>query len=245
MVIGIANRGSIAYGCARAFATQGAELAITHHSEKSRPHVEPLARELNVPIFRPCDVQKPGELEAVFEAAAQRWGRIDFVLHSIAFAPRADLHGRVVDSSREGFLMAMDISCHSFARVAKLAEPLMPEGGTLLTVGYEGSRRVIPSYGLMGPVKAALESMVLYLAAELGPRSIRVHALSPSPIRTRAASGLKELEAMVAGAEAHKALPALPDIDDVGATAAFLVSDAARRLTGLNLAIDSGTHLRA
>lgn len=244
IVVGVANARSIAYGCARAFVTQGAEVAITHRTEKARPHVEPLARELGAPIFLPCDVQKPGELEAVFEAAGQRWGTIDFVLHSIAFAPRDDLHGRVVDSSRDGFLMAMDISCHSFARMARLAEPLMPDGGTLLTIGYEGSHKVIPSYGIMGPVKAALESMVYYLAAELGPRGIRVHALAPNLIRTRAASGLKELDRMVAEAEARLTLAGLPEISDVGAAAAFLVSDGARRLNGLILPVDSGTHVR-
>lgn len=244
VVLGIANRESIAYGCARAFRELGAELALTYQNAKAQRSVEPLAAELGAPIVVPCDVQKDGELEGLFDAARRRWGKLDFALHSIAFAPRADLHGRVVDSSRDGFLMAMDISCHSFARFARLAAPLMTGGGTLLTLTYEGSREVVPSYGIMGPVKAALESMVRYLAVELGPKEIRVHALSPSPLRTRAASGLKELDAMVVAADRRRVLGSLPEIADVGATAAFLVSDAARRLSGLVLPIDAGGHVR-
>src|SRR5262249_20847008 len=159
-------------------------------NDKTRSFVEPLAQKLGAPIAMQLDVEQPGALEAVFEAIRQRWGRIDFVLHSIAFAPREDLHRRVADVSREGFVRAMDISCHSFMRMARLAEPLMEEGGTLLTMTYLGAEEVVPRYGVMGPVKAALEACVRYLATELGPRGIRVNAVSPGPIKTRAASGI-------------------------------------------------------
>jgi enoyl-[acyl-carrier protein] reductase I len=162
LVVGIANPQSIAYGCARMFRRCGAELAVTWLNEKARPHVEPLAQELAATIAMPLDVERAGDLEAVFEAIRSQWGRLDFVLHSIAFAPAADLHGRVADSSREGFARAMDISCHSFFRMARLAEPLMPDGGTLLTMSYLGAAEVVPHYGVMGPVKAALEASVRY-----------------------------------------------------------------------------------
>jgi enoyl-[acyl-carrier protein] reductase I len=177
LVIGIANENSIAYGCARAFRSFGAELALTYLNDKARPYVEPLAQELEAPIFLPLDVQVPGQMEALFTEIGRRFGQLDFALHSIAFAPKADLQGRVVDCSREGFLLAMDVSCHSFIRMARLAEPLMKNGGALFTMSYFGAERVIENYNLMGPVKAALEASARYLAAELGPKGIRVHAI--------------------------------------------------------------------
>ena len=173
LVIGIANKDSIAYGCARAFRALGADLAVTYLNEKARPFVEPAARAVGAELFLPCDVMVPGELEAVFAAIGERWGRLDFVLHSIAFAPRADLQGRLVDSSAEGFGLAVNISVHSFLRVAHLAEPLMPEGGSLFAMTFYGADKVMSTYNLMGPVKAALESAVRYTAAELGPQGIR------------------------------------------------------------------------
>jgi enoyl-[acyl-carrier protein] reductase I len=158
LVVGIANEHSIAYGCARTLRQCGAELAVTWLNDKARPHVEPLARDLSAPIALPLDVEQPGALETVFDAIRERWGRLDFVLHSIAYAPAAELHGRVADTSREGFARAMDISCHSFLRMAHLAEPLMDRGGALLTMSFLGAADVVPSYGVMGPVKAALEA---------------------------------------------------------------------------------------
>lgn len=243
LVVGIANDQSIAHGCARAFRAAGAELALTYLNEKARRHVEPCAHELGADLFLPCDVREEGQLEAVFEAIRERWGRLDFVLHSIAFAPREDLHGRVVDASAAGFGLAMDVSCHSFIRMARLAEPLMEAGGTLLTVTFYGSDRVVDRYNLMGPVKAALESSVRYLAAELGPKGIRAHALSPGPIRTRAASGIDRFDALLAAAAEKAPQHHLADIDDVGALARFLVSDAARRITGTVIPIDGGAHV--
>jgi enoyl-[acyl-carrier protein] reductase I len=244
LVVGIANEQSIAWGCARAFQAAGAELAVTWFNDKARPHVEPLAQRLNAPVALPLDVEQPGQLEAVFEAITAQWGRLDFLLHSIAFAPKTDLHGRVVDSSREGFARAMDISCHSFARMARLAEPLMKTaGGSLLTMSYVGAEEVIPDYGLMGPVKAALESSVRYLASELGPQGIRVNAVSPGPLATRAASGIPHFDQLLVKAAQRAPLRRLVGIDEVGALCAFLASDAACAITGGTLYVDGGFHI--
>ena len=204
LVLGIANEHSIAFGCARAFRRLGAELAITYLNDKARPHVEPLARELEAPIFLPLDVQKAGQLEAVFEQIGRTWGRLDIALHAIAFAPKEDLQGTLLNCSAPGFGLAMDVSCHSFVRMARLAAPLMTEGGTLFTLTYYGSSKVVPTYSVMGPVKAALEACVRYLAFELGPKGIRVHAISPGPIKTRAAGGLKDFDLLLNEA-AHRA----------------------------------------
>lgn len=243
LVVGIANEHSIAWGCARAFRAAGADLAVTWFNDKARPHVEPLAKQLQSSIALPLDVEQPGQLEAVFDAIAAQWGRLDFVLHSIAFAPKDDLHGRVTDSSREGFGRAMDISCHSFMRMARLAEPLMPHGGSLLTMSYLGAEEVVSHYGLMGPVKAALESSVRYLACELGPQGIRVNAVSPGPLATRAASGITDFDELLARAAQRAPLRRLVDIDDVGALSTFLASDAARSITGGTLYVDAGFHI--
>ena len=243
LVVGIANAQSIAWGCARAFRDAGAELAVTWFNDKARPHVEPLAQQLQAPIALPLDVEQPGQMEAVFAAIEQQWGRLDFVLHSIAFAPRSDLHGRVVDSSREGFARAMDISCHSFARMAHLAEPLMTKGGTLFTMTYYGAQMVVENYNIMGVAKAALESAVRYMAAELEPKGIRVHAISPGPLATRAASGIAEFDALLDKARTDAPARALVTIDDVGATCAFLALDAARHMTGQVIYVDGGYHI--
>ncbi|HVR50376.1 MAG TPA: enoyl-ACP reductase FabI [Pseudorhodoferax sp.] len=243
LVVGIANDQSIAWGCARALRDAGAELAVTWFNDKARPHVEPLAQQLQAAIALPLDVEQPGQLEAVFEAIARQWGRLDFVLHSIAFAPKSDLHGRVADSSREGFLRAMDISCHSFARMAHLAEPLMQHGGSLMTMSYVGAEEVIPDYGVMGPVKAALEASTRYLAAELGPQGIRVNAISPGPLATRAASGIPNFDALLADAAQRAPLRRLVDIAEVGALCAFLAGDGARAITGSTLYVDAGYHI--
>lgn len=243
LVVGIANGSSIAYGCARAFRDMGAELAVTYLNAKAEPHVRPLAEDLGAGLVLPCDVREPGQLEAVFDAIGERWGRLDFLLHSIAFAPRDDLHGRVVDCTRDGFLMAMDVSVHSFIRMARLAEPLMTEGGCLQTVTFYGSEKVVEHYNLMGPVKAALESTVRYMAAELGRKGIRVHALSPGPLATRAASGIDRFDELLARAAERAPTHHLVTIDDVGAYAAFLASDAARAVTGSVEYIDGGYNI--
>ena len=243
LVVGIANDNSIAWGCARALHAAGAELAITWLNDKARPHVQPLAQQLQAAIQMPLDVEQPGQLETVFEAVTAQWGRLDFLLHSIAFAPVQDLHGRVTDSSSAGFARAMDVSCHSFARMARLAEPLMQGGGSLLTMSYLGAAEVIDNYGLMGPVKAALESTVRYLAAELGPQGIRVNAISPGPLATRAASGIANFDQLLADAAQRAPLRRLVDIDDVGALCTFLASDTGRSITGSTLYVDAGYHI--
>ena len=245
LVTGIANDQSIAYGCARAMRALGAELAVTYLNEKAKRFVEPLAAKLEAPELLQLDVTEPGNTEAVFEAIERRWGRLDFVLHSMAFAPKEDLHGRVVDSSRDGFLQAMDVSCHSFVRMARCAEPLMKEGGTLITMSYLGSVRVVDNYNMMGPVKAALESCARYMAAELGPKRIRVHAVSPGPLKTRAASGISNFDTLLDEAAAHSPLHALATIDDVGFTTAFLCTDYARMMTGSVIYVDGGYNIVA
>jgi len=243
LVLGIANEGSIAYACAEAFKFLGADLAITYLNEKAKPYVEPIAEKLDAPIFLPCDVTKEGELEAVFEAIDNQWGKIDFALHSIAFAPRDDLHGRLVDCSAEGFTKAMDVSCHSFLRMARLSEPLMTDGGTLFAMSFYGAEKVVNRYNLMGPVKAALESCCRYLAAELGPKGIRVHAISPGPIKTRAASGIAEFDEMLDDAASRAPAGQLVTIEDVGMVCASLATPADRLLTGATIYIDGGYHI--
>jgi enoyl-[acyl-carrier protein] reductase I len=245
LIVGIANERSIAYGCARAARAAGARIAATYLNDKAKPYVEPLATALAAELLMPLDVRDAGQMTAVFEAMKERWGRFDFLVHSIAFAPKADLQGRLVDSSAEGFLTAMDISCHSFVRMAKLAEPLMPEGGVLVTMSYYGAEKVIPGYNLMGPVKAALEGAVRYLAYELGPKRIRVHAVSPGPLKTRAASGLAGFDGLLADAELRAPEHELADVLDVGATTAFLCSPYASQLTGGTIYVDGGYNIRA
>lgn len=240
LVTGIANADSIAWGCARAFRALGAELAVTYLNDKARVHVEPLARKVGAPILMPLDLLREGELEAVFERIRDEWGSLDFVLHSIAYAPREALHGRVTDCPRDGFLTAMDVSCWSFIRMAALAEPLMPDGGALFCMSYLGAQRAVDNYGMMGPVKAALESATRYLAAELGPQGIRVHAVSPGPIMTRAASGIAGFDALLDQARAKSPTRRLATIAEVGQTAAWLATDSARSITGQTLYVDGG-----
>ncbi|MFC4158933.1 enoyl-ACP reductase FabI [Chitinimonas lacunae] len=243
LVVGIANEHSIAWGCARACHTAGAEIAATYLNAKAERFVRPLAESIDCPIILPCDLEQPGQLEAVFGAIAEHWGRLDFLIHSVAYAPLEQLHGRVVDCDSAAFLRAMDVSCHSLIRMAKQAEALMPEGGTILTMSYYGAEKVVEHYGMMGPVKAALEATVRYLAYELAARHIRVHALSPGPMPTRAASGLAHFDELLAQAVAKSPLHTLATPDDVGALSAFLVSDAARNLTGSVFHIDAGYNI--
>ena len=243
LVTGIANDQSIAWGCAKAFHAFGAEVAVTYLNEKSKRFVEPLAKELRAPMLMPLDLQKPGELEAVFETVDKKWGSLDIVLHSIAFAPKDDLHGRVVDCSRDGFLLAMELSCWSFIRMAKLAEPLLKNGGTLFTMTYYGSQMVVENYNMMGPVKAALECATRYLAAELGPKGIRVHAISPGPLKTRAASGISEFDKLLQKAQSKAPSRSLVSIDDVGVTVAVLAMNGAKLITGETLYVDGGYHI--
>jgi len=243
LVTGIANDQSIAFGCARALHDAGASLAVTYLNEKARRYVEPLARAVAAELFLPLDVRETQQMATVFAAVREKWGRLDFLIHSLAFAPKADLQGRLVDSSREGFLAAVDISCHSFVRMARLAEPLMTDGGVLVTMSYYGAEKVVPNYGLMGPVKAALEAAVRYLAFELGPKAIRVHAVSPGPLKTRAASGIANFNDLLTEAEQCAPERDLVDIFDVGATTAFLCSPLAKLITGGTIYVDGGYNI--
>ncbi len=243
LIVGIANDQSIAWGCAKAFRALGAELAITYLNDKAKKHVEPLARDVETAIVMPLDMRVPGQLEAVFDRISEDWGRLDFVIHSIAFSPKEALQGRVVDVPREGFLSTMEISCWSFIRMAHLAEPLMTNGGTLFTMTYYGSQMVVENYNIMGVAKAALECAVRYLAAELGPKGIRVHAISPGPLATRAASGIPEFDELLAKAKVKAPARSLVSIDDVGFATAFLAHDAARLITGSTLYVDGGYHI--
>lgn len=243
IILGVANRSSIAYGCAAAFRHLGAEVGLTYLNEKAKRFVEPVAEELESPVFMPCNVEEPGQLEMVFEEAEKVWGKIDFAVHSIAFATKDDLHGRVIDCSAEGFARAMDVSCHSFLRMSRLAEPLMEDGGSLFAMSYLGAERAVPNYNLMGPVKAALESCVRYLALELGTKGIRVHAISPGPIHTRAASGIQGFDDLAAEAESRTPMKQLAGIREVGMATAQLALPTNHLTTGSTLYVDGGYNI--
>lgn len=244
LIVGVANNQSIAWGCAKALSDNGAELALTYLNEKAKPHVEPLAKEVGCELFMPLDVTNDNQFEAVFEEIGKKWGKLDFLIHSIAFAPKDDLFGRMTDCTRDGFLTAMDISCHSLVRMTKAAEPLMKEGGSILTLTYYGSNKVISNYNMMGPVKAALEATMRYLAMELGDKGIRVNALSPGPIRTRAASGLPNFDELLQRSEEQAAVHKPICIHQVGEYAAFLASPRSKHVTGQVLYIDGGYSIR-
>jgi enoyl-[acyl-carrier protein] reductase I len=242
LIIGIANEHSIAYGCAKVFREAGAELAVTYYNNETEPYVRPLAEALGCPIVLSCDVAVPSQLEAIFAAIRTQWGRLDFALHSIGYAPKEDLRRRLTDCTSEGFSLAMNVSVHSFIRMAHLAEPLMANGGCLLAMSYYGAEKAVPHYNVMGPVKAALEATVRYLAVELSPKEIRVNALSPGPVRTRAASGVDHIDELLAEAVARAPEHRLVMPEEIGSLAAFLVSDQARAMTGNIEYIDAGYH---
>lgn len=244
IVAGLANQDSIAFGCAQALHHAGAECLVSYATPKAEPFVTPLSAQMGNPELMLCDVQKDDHLDALFDRARKRWGRLDFVVHSIAFAPLEELHGRVVDCSRDGFALAMDISCHSFIRMARRAEPLMSNGGSLFNMTYYGAEKVVDHYNLMGPVKAALVSTTHYLAAELGPQGIRVHAVSPGAIPTRAASGLEHFDELTEDARTRSPLRQLVSVQDVGHAVVYLASEAGSALTGLTHYVDAGHHLR-
>src|SRR5215470_10703085 len=245
LVVGIANENSIAYGCARAFRELGAELAVTYLNDRARSHVKPLADALQASVFMPLDVSTPDQLDALFTTLTEKWGRLDILVHSIAFAPKEDLQGGLLDCSAEGFAKAMDVSCHSFIRMARRAAPLMTEGGTMFAMSYHGAQKVVPNYNVMGPVKAALEAACRYLAYELGPKGIRVHAISPGPLKTRAASGLKDFDLLLNEAASRAPVGELVEVDDVGYACAYLATPYARRMTGQTLYIDGGVNIMA
>ena len=243
LVVGVANDQSIAWGVAQALQNAGAEIAVTYLNEKAEPHVRPLAVSIGAPIILPLDVTRDDHEEPLFRKIEEVWGGLDILVHSIAFAPGADLHGRVIDSSAKGFATAMDISVHSFIRLARRAEPLMTEGGSCLAMSFYGAEKVVAHYNLMGPVKAALEAATRELASELGPRNITVNTLSPGPMATRAASGIANFDELMDEAAERSPMRRLATIDDVGAAAAFLSSAVARNITGCVLYVDAGRHI--
>ncbi|MBK5959201.1 enoyl-[acyl-carrier-protein] reductase [Rhodoplanes elegans] len=242
LVVGVANEHSIAFGCAAKLRAFGAELALTYLNDKAHKYVQPLADQIQASLLMPLDVEKPGEAEAVFDRIRSEWGHLDFLIHSIAYAPREDLHGRVIDCSEAGFAQAMRVSCYSFIEMARLAEPLMRPGGAMLTMSYYGADKVVSNYNVMGPVKAALEATTRYLAAELGEAGVRVYAVSPGPLKTRAASGIAAFDELVADAVARSPAGRLVDIAEVGRTVAFLVGGGASGMTGDTIYVDAGLH---
>ncbi|GAA4015822.1 enoyl-ACP reductase FabI [Actimicrobium antarcticum] len=241
LILGFANEHSIAYGCAREAQRQGADLVASCVNEKALKWAQPLSQQLGIPLI-PCDVEQPGALQALVDQAVAHLGHLDFVVHSIAWAPLDDLHGAVIDSSASGFARAMQISCHSFAELAKLCAPHMPHGGSFVTMTYLGADAAVPHYGMMGPVKAALESLVRYMAVELGPRGLRVHAVSPGPILTRAASGIANFDALMEQARRTAPLGRLVTLEEIGRLNAFLCSDASSGMTGQTIYVDAGCH---
>lgn len=245
LVIGIANERSLAWPAAMHFRQAGAKLAITYVNERTKVHVAPLAARLEAPIVMPCDVNAPHELDAVFDAIAKRWRELDFILHAVGNVPPADLHGRLTDCSAEGFSEAMNVSVHSLIRMAHLGEPLMAGGGSLITLTYLGGERVVENYNVMGPVKAALEATVRYLAHELGPSGIRVNAISAGPVLTRAASGLTGFSGLLKATARAAPLRRNIEADEVGRAALLLASSYTRAITGEVLHVDGGVHIES
>lgn len=244
LVLGVANEHSIAAAAVRGLHAQGARLLATCLNEKAKAFASPVTEPLGVPLLT-CNVAEDGSLEAAVAQAVGQLGGLDFVVHSIAWAPLEDLHGRVTDSSREGFEKAMSISCHSFAELGRLVAPHMSNGGSLITMTYHGADEVVPNYGLMGPVKAALESMVRYMAFELGAQGVRVHAISPGPVPTRAASGLQDFDRLMAEAAKKSPLGRLVSLEEISALTTFLCSPASSGMTGQTIYVDAGYNMMA
>ncbi|MGL1832864.1 enoyl-ACP reductase FabI [Rhodocyclaceae bacterium SMB388] len=247
LITGIANEKSISTGVAEACADAGAKLVITYQNEKTRAFIEPVLHRLRVEDVHLLDVTRPETLTRVRDEIATKYGKLDFAIHSMAFAKRDDLHGRVVDTSPDGFALAMDVSTHSFVRLAHALEPLMEKagGGSLVTMTYLGSEKVIPNYGVMGLCKAALEAATRYMAAELGQKNIRVNAVSPGPLMTRAASGIAGFDGLMAAAVERSPMHRLVTPEDIGALTAFLVSDAGRLISGGVHFVDAGYNIMA
>lgn len=241
LVLGLANANSIAWGCARQAHAMGAQLVTSCLNDKARSFVEPLTQPLGIDL-QTCNIEDPEELEKFIHHALDQLGHFDFVIHSIAWAPLQDLHGRVVDSTSSGFARAMDVSCHSFAALAKWCAPHMPKGGSMVTMSYLGADEAVPHYGLMGPVKAALESLVRYMALELGPQNIRVHAVSPGPIPTRAASGIEAFDELMQHNIRKAPLGRLVNLEEIANLSTFLCTDAASGMTGQTIYVDAGSH---
>ncbi len=243
LIMGVANNRSIAWGIAKACAEQGAELAFTYQGEALKKRVLPLAEELGISVMAECDVTDDASIDAAFSQIEKEWGGLDFLVHAIAFSDKEELKGRYVDTSRDNFRLTMDISVYSFTAVAQRAEKLMNEGGSMVTLSYYGAEKWVPHYNVMGVAKAALEASVRYLAADLGPNGIRVNAISAGPIRTLAAAGIRDFRLMLDWNEANAPLRRNVTIDDVGGTAAWLLSDLSAGVTGEVVHVDAGYHV--
>jgi len=244
LIMGVANNRSIAWGIAKACASQGAQVALTYQGEALKKRVGPLAAELGSDVVLPCDVTDKASMDAVFEDLKTRWGRLDFLIHAIAFSDKAELDGRYVDTSEENFSKTMLISCFSLTALAKRAEPLMTEGGSIVTLTYYGAEKVMPHYNVMGVAKAALEASVRYLAADLGQNGIRVNAISAGPIKTLAASGIADFRYILKWNEYNSPLRRTVTIDEVGGAGLYLVSDLSRGVTGEVHHVDAGYHVQ-
>jgi enoyl-[acyl-carrier protein] reductase I len=243
LVLGVANNRSIAWGIARSAHAHGAKLAFTYQGDALKKRVEPLARELDAAVVGHCDVTDPASIDAVFAETERHFGGLDFVVHCIAFSDKDELTGRYVDTSEANFSKSLLISCYSFTAIAQRAEKLMGQGGSLLTLTYYGAEKWMPHYNVMGVAKAALEASVRYLAADLGPKGIRVNAISAGPIKTLAASGIGDFRYILRWNEYNSPLRRTVTIDEVGETAAYLASDMSRGMTGEILHVDAGYHV--
>ena len=243
LIMGVANDKSIAWGIARACNEQGADLAFTYQGEALKKRVDPLAASIGIDTVLPCDVTDEGSMDAVFDTLRDKWGRLDFVLHAIAYADKAELKGRYVDTSAQNFAMSMNISCYSFTAIAQRAEKLMDDGGSMLTLTYYGAEKVMPHYNVMGVAKAALETSVRYMAMDLGPRNIRVNSLSAGPIKTLAASGIGDFRYILRWNELNSPLRRNVTQEDIGKAGLYLLSDLSSGVTGECHHVDCGYHV--
>ena len=244
LIMGVANNRSIAWGIAKAVAAQGGEVALTYQGDAIKKRVVPLADELGSSVVLPCDVTDPASMDAVFAELKAKWGKLDFLVHAIAFADKAELDGRYVDTSEKNFTQSMLISCYSFTALANRAEKLMTDGGSMLTLTYYGAEKVMPHYNVMGVAKAALEASVRYLAADLGKQNIRVNAISAGPIKTLAASGISDFRYILKWNEYNSALRRTVTIEEVGASGLYLLSGLGRAVTGEVHHVDAGYHVQ-
>ncbi|ODA67321.1 Enoyl-[acyl-carrier-protein] reductase [NADH] FabI [Methyloligella halotolerans] len=243
IVLGVANNRSIAWGITKACADQGAEIALTYQGDALKKRVEPLAEQIGAKMVLPCDVTDEASIDKVFETLEKEWGSIDFLVHAIAYSDKSQLDGRYVDTTEDNFTQTMKISCFSFTALAKRAEKLMPDGGSMITLTYYGAEKVMPHYNVMGVAKAALEASVRYLAADLGEKGIRVNAISAGPIKTLAASGIADFRYILKWNEYNSPLKRTVTLEEVGGGALYLLSDLGRGMTGEVLHIDSGYHI--
>jgi enoyl-[acyl-carrier protein] reductase I len=244
LIMGVANNRSIAWGIAKACAAQGAEMAFTYQGDALKKRVEPLAAEIGSTIVLPCDVTDAASMDAVFATLQKKWGKLDFLVHAIAYADKAELDGRYVDTTEGNFTKSLMISCYSFTALAQRAEKLMTNGGSMLTLTYYGAEKVMPHYNVMGVAKAALEASVRYLAADLGRQNIRVNAISAGPIKTLAASGISDFRYILKWNEYNSALRRTVTIEEVGASGLYLLSDLGRAVTGEIHHVDAGYHVQ-